>query len=260
LVARAASDLRVPWLLAPATIVGFVFFARPDHEALRNSEGGRPMFEPTVVAAAGVTHGLVLVDTDHGFNLGFDPQITDPRAGVVVARARGDAHDRELYARLGAPPTYRYEFDFKAHAAPRLVPFVPRPLGRYEAEAEWPAQLQPSQAGSAYPTHYPCASKGRALRLLPGTTVALPFRQPGPSEGVYVGWMAKSAQGASVRVHWSGQPATLLLDPSGPGCSMFEVLGPPPGGAPPLFIELVSGEGAVDFVQVGGQGREPGPP
>jgi hypothetical protein len=243
LVARAAWDLRLGWLASLISVLGFAAFSHHAHAELSEREGGRPMFEPAVLEQAGVRSGLVLVDTDHGFNLGHTPGALDPRAGVVVARARGDAHDRELYERLGAPPTYRYEFDLKARTPPRVVPFVPPPSTRYEAEAEWPALVN---RGSAYPTHYPCASGGRGLRLLRGTVVALPVAAPGPVE---LGWLAKTADPTLLKVRWTGQSAEAQLTPRGPGCSTHWLPPPPPGARPPLLVELTSGEGAVDFVE-----------
>lgn len=247
LVARAAWDLRLGWLAPLISVLGFAAFARHAHAELSAREGGRPMFEPAVLERAGVRSGLVLVDTDHGFNLGHTPGVLDPRQGVVVARARGDAHDRELYERLGAPPTYRYEFDLRGRTPPRVVPFVPPPIARYEAEAEWPA-LVLGKRGSAYPTHYPCASGGRGLRLLPGTLVALPLAASGPIE---LGWLAKTSEPTLIKARWTGQSAETQLIPRGPGCMTYQLAAPPPEARPPLLVELTSGEGALDFVQGG---------
>lgn len=243
-VARAAWDLRLGWLAPAISLLSFAALTRHGHEELREREGARPMFETAVLAKAGVQRGLVLVDTDHGFNLGHDPAVSDPAHGVVVARARGDAHDRELYERLGAPPTYRYDFDLKGRRAPRLVPYLPPPSTRFEGEADWPALMQ---QGSAYPTHYPCASAGRALRLLPGSVVELPL--PPTTEGpLALGWLAKTSQGAHLRVRWSGSASSQELTISGLGCSTVPIAGRQPGGASSLSIELVSGEGALDYL------------
>jgi hypothetical protein len=246
LVARAACDLRVPWLAPLAALAGFALYARHGHEQLRDREGGRPMFEPKLVAAAGVKQGLLFVDTDHGFNLGHDPA-QDAGTGLIVARLRGDAHDRDLYEQLGRPEAYRYIYDFKGGPA-QVVRYVPLASTRFESEAEWPAL--PSE-GSAYPIHHPCASRARALRLLPATRVALPIRWPGPPpEQVTLGWAAKTAQGARLRVSWSGSGAAELVSFPG-GCRSLSLAGPGPKGRSPLLVELVSGEGAVDFLDVG---------
>jgi hypothetical protein len=244
LVARAACDLRAHWLVPPLALAGFALHARHAHEELRDREGGRPMFEPAVLARAGVSHGLVLVTTDHGFNLGHDPRTENAQTGLVVARARDDAHDRKLYDQLGHPPTYRYVYDFKGKKPPYLTPFVPPATGRLEAEAEWPALLR---RGNAYPIHYPCASLGKALRLLPGTQASFcPVAAAGT--GVEIGWVATSSARTKLAVAWQGAPNIELSAP-GPGCLSWRIPGPPPNSPPLLSIELEQGEGALDFIE-----------
>jgi hypothetical protein len=256
LVARAAWDLRLGWLALPCALLGFGLYARDGHEALRSREGGRPLFEPQVVRAAGVDAGLLFVDTDHGFNLGHDPKVHSARSGLLVARRRGDEHDRELYERLGQPPSYRYVYDLRGRQPPHVSPYVPPKTDRYEAEAEWPALLE---RGSAYPTHYPCASGGRALRLLPGSVAVFPLRLPESSRpSIRLGWLSKAPGRAQLRLRWAGHPQVQSLSLSaGPGCEAVAVLGPLVGGASSLLVELVSGEGGVDFIELG---REPAPP
>ncbi len=249
LVARAACDLRLTWLAPPIAIAGFALYARHGHEQLRDREGGRPLFEPTVVAQSGVVHGLLLVETDHAFNLGHDPRGEDARTSLVVARARDDAHDRDLYERLGRPPTYRYVWDFKRRAPPHLLPYVPPETPRLEAEAEWPAPLE---RGSAYPRAYPCASHGKALRLLPGTRASFAFAAVGGPSGVELGWLGTTPAGAHVRAGWTGTTLTEL-SAKGPGCSILLVPGHPTNPDARLVIELVDGEGALDFVQPAAQ-------
>jgi hypothetical protein len=209
------------------------------------------MFEPEVVARAGVTRGLVFVDTDHGFNLGHEPRSEDAWRGLLVARARNDAHDRELYERLGQPPTYRYAFDFHGRLPPRLVPFAPPESARYEAEADWPALLQ---QGHAYPIHFPCASRGKALRLLRGTRLTLPVASAAGSQAVSVGWLGTTGEGSKVRIRWEST-AWRELSADGPGCTSLRLPGRPPSTGAGLELELLEGEGALDFVQI-----EPGPP
>ena len=245
LVARAACDLRVAWLAPPVALAGFALYARHGHEELRDREGGQPLFEPAVLARAGVARGLVLVDTDLGFNLGHDPRAEDARTSLVVARARDDAHDRELYERLGRPPTYRYLYDFKRRAPPHVLPYVPPEAPRLEAEAEWPAPLD---RGSAYPLHYPCASHGKALRLLPGTRASLPVGWAAGAGDLDLGWLGTTQAGALVRAGWSGTRLSELTA-KGPGCTTFNLPGRPPSPNATLIVELVAGEGAVDFIQ-----------
>jgi hypothetical protein len=246
LVARAACDLRVAWLAPPVAIAGFALYARHGHEELRDREGGQPLFEPAVVARAGVARGLLLVDTDHAFNLGHDPRAEDPRTSLVVARARDDAHDRELYERLGRPPTYRYFYDFRRRSPPHVLPYVPPESRRLEAEAEWPAPLE---RGHAYPLHYPCASHGKALRLLLGTRASLPVSWVAGASDIDLGWLGTTTAGAHLRAGWAG---TRLSDLSakGPGCTTLHIPGPPPSPNASLIVELVTGEGALDFIQL----------
>jgi hypothetical protein len=241
LVARATCELRVPWLAPLAAALGFATLGHTAHAALRDREGGRPMFEPSVVERTGVRRGLVFVTTDHGFNLGHDPGLADAQQGVLVARLRDDAHDRELYERLGAPPSYRYVYDFKGHHASRLEPFVPPPSLRYEAEAEWPPL---AIRGSAYPVYYPCASRGRALRLQPGSR--LRFRVEDARAQVAVGWVSTTPIHSLVRLQWAGQKPQIR-EADGPGCSAWEIVGPEADVTPILEAELVSGEGALDY-------------
>ena len=76
------------------------------------------MFLEDDLARAGIDRGLVLVDTDHAFALAFDPARRDPARDVVIARLRGDDHDRLLWERLGRPPTWTHRFPFWASSAP----------------------------------------------------------------------------------------------------------------------------------------------
>jgi hypothetical protein len=248
LVARAAWDVRLGWFSLPAAVLGFALHAHGKHAELAAREGGRPMFEPALLASSGVTRGLLFVDTDHGFNLGHDPRVRSPSEGWLVARRHGDAHDRQLYEHFGAPPTYRYVYDASGQSPPRLEPFLPPDVEKVEAEAEWPAVVE---RGSTYPIHAPCASRGRALRLQPGTRVLLPADSLGFARGAEVGWTAKTSAGAWLRLRWQGEPEgrAVLASLSGPGCAEVQLPGRSPGARSPLLVELISGEGAVDFVQ-----------
>ena len=69
------------------------------------------MWEPGVLEQAGVRRGLVFVDTDHGFNLGFDPSKVDASSAIVVARRRADSNDRLLWESLGRPAAFHYLYD-----------------------------------------------------------------------------------------------------------------------------------------------------
>lgn len=249
LVARAACDLRIGWLAPPVALAGFALYARHGHEELRAREGGRPMFEPAVVASAGVTHGLLFVETDHGFNLGHDPGTKSAQTALLVARTKGDAHDRELYERLGRPPTYRYAYDRGGRVPPRVIAFVPPPTSRLEAEAEWPAPLS---RGHAYPIHFPCASGGKALRMLRGTNLALPLGSAVGPGGVLVGWLGTTPTGSKARARWTESRAGNpwhQLSAKGPGCTAWRIAEPAPSSEAALELELLEGEGALDFIQ-----------
>lgn len=174
---------------------GFAIHGVFEHLRLANRDGGRPMFEPDVLARANVSKGLVFVDTDHGFGLGHDPG-TDVTRGIVVARLRHDDRDRTLFEELGEPPTFLYKFEIPLvvgagpppRATPLVVPWVPPPieeLARFEAEAEWPVLSQ--TGGFAVPAYCDaCASESRALALTPSpiesqalARVAIPVRETG---------------------------------------------------------------------------------
>jgi hypothetical protein len=175
-----ASRFRSPerWAaLAPAlALVGFAVRAGFDHAQLRDREGGRPMFEPRLLAASGVDHGLVFIDTDHGFNLAFDPAATTRNAaaarGIEVVRFHGDGSDRLLWAARGQPPAYRYRYEFQPDNAPAIVSLEalalsppgadPLPI---EGESLWPPHEQ--QGGWAFAEYASgtCASAGRWLAL-----------------------------------------------------------------------------------------------
>ncbi len=180
---RRLDTARLGASVTALALVGFALFAGKDHALLRDREGGRPMFEPRVLEAAGVERGLVFVDTDHGFDLGFDPDAMATR-GVQIARRRGDASDRWLWEALGRPPTYRYDYAFDPDAPERAAvkAFEPPASHRLEAESLWPPVAQ--KGGYVEPAFHPCASAGRWLRFVPdgegpGVTLALPRRAAG---------------------------------------------------------------------------------
>jgi hypothetical protein len=125
------------------------------------------MFEPKLLSASGIEHGLVFVGTDHGFNLGYLPGSRDAIGSTVVARAHDDAHDRVLWERLGRPLAHRYRYDpFADVAKPslELMSFAPVDALRFEAEAEWP--VLDVRGGFAHPDFAGgCASGGRVLAI-----------------------------------------------------------------------------------------------
>ena len=158
---------RVRFLTAPRAaaiafalcFAGFGLHAVFLHRSLAQREGGRPYYEPEVLAKAGISRGLVLTSSDHAYNLAFDPAASDPGRTIVVARFQGDDRDWLVWERLGRPPAYRYVFDGRSDTPAALLPFAPAPRAgpyRFEAEAEWPPLEQSGDFSS------PCMRPGRA--------------------------------------------------------------------------------------------------
>lgn len=250
LVAWGVYELSLARFALPLALAGFALRGSYAHVALAEREGGRPMFEPEVLARAGVDQGLVFVHTDHGFNLGFDP---DARR-LQVARRRDDAHDWVLWESLGRPPVYRYDFDpFTPSSNPRIEPLTLRPPAtpRFEAEAEWPP-LAVSK-GWAMPVFAGCASGGRALSLRSSgegsaITVELPLLRAEQFR-LRAGWAAESdtegrtiVLGTETRAPhkkgecWSTEGPTLAL---GPGSHRVSVATHSPGVALD-YLEVVA--------------------
>src|SRR5205807_281589 len=84
LLAIALVRLEWTWVALPLCLVGFAVHASFSHRSLAERDGGKPMFEASMLAHEGVSHGLVFVDTDHGFNLGHEPGQLDAEHHVVV--------------------------------------------------------------------------------------------------------------------------------------------------------------------------------
>ena len=175
--------------LLALSLVGFALHGSHGLALLRDRDGGRPYFEPEVVARAGVSRGLLLLDSDHGFALAHDPLADDPSRALVVRRASADDRERLAWRSLGRPPTFRYAFDPTGARAPEVTPASFAPLDpavwRFEAEVEWPARAQ--RGGWAEPVYTPlaCASGGRALALHAerGATARVTIGLPVPDAG-----------------------------------------------------------------------------
>jgi len=227
--ARIALSLRVAMRrVAPVVVaiaaLGFAVHMAYAHESLRARDGGHPMFDPDVLAHTHLpppkdhaSPNLLFVETDHGFDLASDPDAIDrSEAGrdtathEMVARLRGDDHDRLLYEHLGRPSAWLYRFRDEpgktvgdlavATGAPRestssVEPWLPQPswgrgaeTWRFESENEWPPLAQTGDAW-AEPTWASdtCASPpgtGRVLTIHAtgpeGTvTIALPIPRAG---------------------------------------------------------------------------------
>jgi hypothetical protein len=168
LAAKAASPARAASFALALAFVGFAFRAGLDHASLRDREGGRPFFEPSVLARAGVDRGLVFFDTDHGFDLAFDPGAKD---GITAARFHGDALDRATWQAHGRPPAFRYRFVIDGEGAPASVGVEPLVLSPragpdvIEGESLWPPLAQ--RGGWALPewASGSCASGSRWLEV-----------------------------------------------------------------------------------------------
>jgi hypothetical protein len=196
-VLLAIAVVRLGWtaFALPLSLVGFALHGSFSHRALAEREGGRPMFEVRELTRAGVDHGLVFVDTDHGFNLGHDPGQLDAQHGLVVARYEHDAHDWLLWNRLARPPSYRYQYSPSSNgASAQLVPYLPADgRMRFEAEAEWPPLAV--HGGWVEPNFSPCASGGRGLALHPtepGAGMSLDLELTGLDQRphpIRIGWV-----------------------------------------------------------------------
>ena len=112
-------------------LAGFAFRAGFDHAQLRDRDGGRPLFEPAELARAGVVHGLVLFDTDHGFDLAFDPAGGEGHGGPLPRRRRrphGVGSSRGCPLRSAtASPSRRTEVPPRSLSSPSSSPRPPAP-------------------------------------------------------------------------------------------------------------------------------------
>jgi hypothetical protein len=183
LAARRRAPLRWAAGAVALALCGFAGRAGFDHAQLRDRDGGRPLFDPADLAAAGVTTGLVFVDSDHGFSLAHDPLSTD---GITVARAHGDALDRFTWEAHGRPPAYLHHVVIppgggRATVTVSPLTFPPRTDLLIEGEALWPPLAQAHGFAQPVWAAGTCASGGRWLLLRPtdrrapaSFTVALP--------------------------------------------------------------------------------------
>lgn len=258
LAARARTPARIRRLLAQGVLpvmlacVGFAFSGQVEHTRLRDREGGRPMLLARDLEAANVRAGLVFVDTDHGFGLGFDPRARASTSTLEVARFRGDAHDRLLWEARGEPQAFRHVFDV-ARGTVSLEPYRPEPARKLEAEALWPPLAQSGlYAAPAWPDRA-CLSGRRALALhrsgepvRDATPRALRLALPRALGGLAVAPRVL-VEGAALELHvevdaerrasWSVSPGEgcRLLEPKtlprGERLELVLVMGERPGGA-----------------------------
>jgi hypothetical protein len=139
-----------------------------EHDALARRDGGRSFWPLEEVGH--LDHGLLLVDTDHAFNLGYDPY-KGSEHGVSVARGRADDHDRLVAARMGQTDVHVFHSEAGEHGIrPGLAPWIPKPGGtndiwHFESEAAWPPLAQ--EGGWAEPVwaSTTCADQGQVLTV-----------------------------------------------------------------------------------------------
>jgi len=143
-------SLAAGWLAVALLLIGFALWSAGQHDALAEREGGRPMYEPTSLAKTGVVRGLVFTNTDHGFNLGFTPNV-NPNNAPLVVRMRGDALDYATWMTWGQPDSHSYSFEpYRPSTTPRLGPYTPGASTTFAGVNLWPPIW--SEFGSATPT------------------------------------------------------------------------------------------------------------
>jgi len=260
LIALSAARLSGLAALVPASLLGFALHTSHHHELLAAREGGRPMFEPRVLEAQGISKGLVFVKTDHGFSLGHDPGVSDAGSGVVVARGREDALDFLLWQRLGRPPAFRYHYDpLTALGRPTLVAYRPAAIDRIEGESLYPPAALTD--GWAHPEvrALPCVSRQRVLRLRSASerplqvALRLPPLQAiaAGASGLYLGWVTDGAAAPELRARLDGATrAVRSIRSAGGPCWIIELSAPDPHALTrPLLLELVADrDGALDYI------------
>jgi hypothetical protein len=237
ILAWGLTRLRLARFAPGVLCLAFAVRASQDHTALRDREGGRPMFEPAVLARAGVSKGLLFVSTDHGFNLAHVPGARDPTRELVVARFRDDAHDFWLWDALGRPPAHRYVFDSTGARAPRVDAFAPNESDTLDAGAEWPPLAV--RGGFAHPDYVGAAcARGRYGLRLHGATVvvAAMARAEGPHR-IITRWVALDDGPAAVRLEAGGVSWSATWPGKSGEC--FEAASPPIDvGKGPFRLEL----------------------
>jgi hypothetical protein len=217
LIASALVELELSALAPALLLLGFGLNGVHAHLALRDREGGHPMFDQRALSALGVSHGLVFTSTDHGFALGHDPAALDPRTSIVVARAHGDAHDLALWRELGRPPAFTWSYSpltGEGGVAPDPLTESREHRWRWELEAEWPA-LRVS-GGWLHPDFGPCLSRGQGLRLVPRPNVAVDLELGAPAAGlnrISLGWLAEP--GARLTITLGRNEVDIVHGPAG---------------------------------------------
>lgn len=240
------------------SLLGYGLHGSFAHRQLQNREGGHPMFESNALRKAGITSGLILVDTDHGFALGHDPGEFDANRAIVVARAHNDAHDWLLWKKLGSPLIFHYVYAVnQIDTTPRLesITFSETNRLRFETEAEWPVlALQDAWAIPGYPPTA-CVSKHRALIVHPsGRQPAIVIALPIPRTGRYrvgIGWVAYENKPTTITAALG--PIAWQIDATELRFQCGASWGPPieiAEGEQPLHLRLESSVLGLDWVEL----------
>ncbi len=156
---------RATWGVVALSLLGFWLRGSFSHAALRERDGGFPMATDAVLDAAKAQRALVFFDTDHGFNLAFDPA---PTAALKAFRYRGDGIDGLVAAAHPNAALFRYRYDLAAEGAPsngHLEPYTPVTSRVVEAESLWPPVAQERGYALVEYASRPCFS-GRSLNLV----------------------------------------------------------------------------------------------
>jgi hypothetical protein len=186
LVFRSVPFFRRALAVVALALLGFAVHGAFEHEALAKRDGGRPMYDVEDGRAA--NKGLLFFDTDHGFNLSYDPY-ADPGREILAARLHGDDHDHLLVDRLEHPPAHVYRNEPKRGL---VVPWAPkggsRDLWHFDAESDWPPLAQ--SGGWAEPAwaSNSCATSGRVLTVHPqlGLEAHVTIELPVPRTGKWI--------------------------------------------------------------------------
>jgi hypothetical protein len=189
LLPRVAFFRRALAVLSLAAL-GFSVHGAFEHKALAERDGGRPMYDAEEARLA--AKGVLFFDTDHGFDLAYDPYV-DPSRGVLAARLRGDDHDRLLVEHLDHPQAHVYHAD-PTH--PNVSGWTAkgggtRDLWRFEAEADWPPLMQSGGWAEPVWASTSCATEGKVLTLhvdptTPDGTATARIEVPVPRKGKWI--------------------------------------------------------------------------
>jgi len=235
LLAPSVAYERKAYALLALALAGFGAHAVFEHKMLAERDGAAPMYDVEVLRRAYADKGVVFFDTDHGWNLAFDPK-AKPDKGIVALRARHDDHDRVVMEKLERSVAYTYKFSREgATLMPWSAPFTPSSVGGwlFEAEAELPPLAQERGWAAAVTTANPCASGGRVLALrvardAPSASVEIEVPVPAPGDYTVTPRVASRA-GGKAQVTFA-----LHAVPGGPEVARWSWADDGGGGCRPL--------------------------